>query len=49
MIFCLLILQLEDGVVVLLLKTIKEDGLEISTKGIQKPATIDEYVQAWHN
>jgi hypothetical protein len=49
MILCSLILQLEDGAVDLFLKTIKEDCLEISTKGIQKHRTVDEYVQTWHN
>ena len=49
MILCSLILQLEDGSVVLYLKTIKEDGLEIITAGIQKSRTVDEFVQAWHN
>jgi hypothetical protein len=33
----------------LYLKTIKEDGLEIITAGIQKPRTVDEFVQAWRN
>jgi hypothetical protein len=49
MILCSLILQLEDGSVVLYLKTIEEDGLEIITAGIQKPRTVDEFVQAWRN
>jgi hypothetical protein len=44
-----MILQLEEGAVQMLAKTIEEDGLEICTKGIQKPRTIDEYVQAWRN
>ena len=30
-------------------KTIEEDGLEICTKGMHKPRTVDEYVQAWRN
>jgi hypothetical protein len=42
-------LQLEEGAVQMLTKTIEEDGLEICTEGIQKPRTIDEYVQAWRN
>jgi hypothetical protein len=29
------------------LKTVNEDGLEISTQGIVKPWTVDKYVQAW--
>jgi hypothetical protein len=49
MILCSLILQLQDGSVVLYLKTIDEDGLEIITAGIQKPRTVDEFVQAWRN
>jgi hypothetical protein len=28
-------------------KTIKEEGLEICTEGMQKHRTVDEYVQAW--
>ena len=44
-----LIMQLEEGVVQMLMKTIEEDGLEICTEGIQKPRTVDEYVQAWRN
>jgi hypothetical protein len=42
-------LQLEEGIVQLLAKTIEEDGLEICSEGVQKPRTIDEYVQAWRN
>jgi hypothetical protein len=42
-----MILQLKDGAVALLSKAIEEDGLEICTEGMQKPRTIDEYVQAW--
>jgi hypothetical protein len=44
-----MILQLEEGAVQMLAKTIEEDGLEISTEGMQKPRTLDEYVQAWCN
>jgi hypothetical protein len=33
-------------VLLIFLKTIKEDGLKISTEGIHKPRKIDEYVQA---
>jgi hypothetical protein len=33
----------------LYLKSIEEDGLEIITTGIQKPRTVDEFVQAWRN
>jgi hypothetical protein len=31
----------------MLLKTIKEDGLENCIEGMQKPGIVDEYVQAW--
>jgi hypothetical protein len=44
MCFCSLILQLEDGTVVLFLKIVDEDGLEISTPSNQKPQMVDEYV-----
>jgi hypothetical protein len=44
-----MILQLEDGVVQMLAKTIKEDGLEICSEGMQKPRSLDEYIQAWRN
>ena len=46
---CTFLLQLEDGIVDLLAKAIDEDGLEMCIESIQKPRTIDEYVQAWHN
>ena len=42
-------LQLEDGTVVMFLKTIDEDGLEISTPCNEKPWMVDEYKQAWSN
>ena len=42
-------MQLEEGTVQMLAKTIEKDGLEICTDGMHKPRTIDEYVQAWHN
>jgi hypothetical protein len=44
-----MILQLEEGAVQMLAKTIEEDGLEICTEGMLKPRTLDEYVQAWRN
>ena len=44
-----LFMQLEEGAVQMLAKTIQEDGLEICTEGMQKPRTVDEYVQAWRN
>ena len=30
-------------------KTIKEDSLEINMEVVDKPNTIDKYIQAWHN
>jgi hypothetical protein len=42
-------LQLEEGAVDLFSKTVKEDGLEIDMEVVDKPKTIDKYVQAWHN
>jgi hypothetical protein len=45
-----MILQLEEGAVQMLVKTIEENGLEICTEeGMQKPRSLDEYVQAWRN
>jgi hypothetical protein len=41
-----MILQLQDGAVVLLTKAIEEEGLDICTEGMQKHRTIDEYVEA---
>ena len=49
MILCSLILQQEDGSVVLYLKTIEEDDLEIITAGIQKPRIVDEFIEASRN
>jgi hypothetical protein len=43
------ILQLEEGNVDLFSKTVKEDDLEIDMQVVDKPKTIDKYVQAWHN
>jgi hypothetical protein len=40
---------LEEGVVDLFSKTIKEDNLEIDMEVVDKPKTIDKYVQVWHN
>jgi hypothetical protein len=40
---------LEEGVVDLFSKTVKDDGLEIDMEVVDKPKTIDKYVQAWHN
>ena len=39
-------LQLEDGIVDLLQKIVKDNGLEIDMQVIEKPRTMDEYVQA---
>jgi hypothetical protein len=39
------LLQLEEGVVGLFSKTVKDDGLAIA----QKPKSISLYIQAWHN
>jgi hypothetical protein len=36
--------QLEEGVVDLFSKTVKEDGLEIDMQVVEKPKTIDKYV-----
>jgi hypothetical protein len=36
--------QLEEGVVDLFSKTVKEDGLEIDMQVVDKPKTIDKYV-----
>jgi hypothetical protein len=40
---------LEEGVANLFSKTVKEDSLEIDMEVVDKPKTIDKYVQAWHN
>jgi hypothetical protein len=40
---------LEEGAVDLFSKTVKEDNLEIDMEVVDKPKTIDKYVQAWHN
>jgi hypothetical protein len=42
-------LQLEDGVVELFSKAVKEDGLLIDMEVPEKPKTIDVYIQGWHN
>ena len=38
------ILQLEDDVVDLFSKTIKEDSLEVDMEVVDKPKTIDKYI-----
>jgi hypothetical protein len=43
------LLQLEESAVDLFSKSVKEDGLEIDMDVVEKPKTIDVYVQAWHN
>jgi hypothetical protein len=40
---------LEEGAGDLFSKTVKEDSLEIDMEVVDKPKTIDKYVQAWHN
>jgi hypothetical protein len=42
-------LQLEEGSVDLFSKSVKEDNLEIDMDGVEKPMTIDVYIQAWQN
>jgi hypothetical protein len=37
-------LQLEEGVVDLFSKIVKEDGLEIDMQVVGKPKTIDKYI-----
>jgi hypothetical protein len=39
-----MILQLEEGAVQMLTKTIEEGGLEICTEGMQKHRIVDESV-----
>jgi hypothetical protein len=41
--------QLDDGVVDLFSNTVKEDGLLIDMEVLEKPRTLDVYVQGWHN
>jgi hypothetical protein len=43
------ILQLEEGSIDVFSKNVKEDNLEIDMDVVEKPKTIDVYVQAWHN
>jgi hypothetical protein len=43
------LLQLEEGVVDLFAKTVKDDGLGIDLDVAQKPRSISLYIQAWHN
>jgi hypothetical protein len=42
-------LQLEEGVVDLFSKIVKDDGLAIDLDVAQKPRSISLYIQAWHN
>jgi hypothetical protein len=42
-------LQLDEGVVDLYSKSVKDDGLEIDMQVVVKLKTMDEYVQAWRN
>jgi hypothetical protein len=41
------LLQLEEGVVDLFSKTVKDDGLAIDLDVAQKPRFISLYIQAW--
>jgi hypothetical protein len=43
------LLQLEEGVVDLFSKTVKDDGLAIDLDVAQKPKSITLNIQAWHN
>jgi hypothetical protein len=43
------LLQLEEGAVDLFLKSVKDDGLAIDMDVAQKPRSISQYIQAWHN
>jgi hypothetical protein len=43
------LLQLEEGIVDLFSKIVKDDGLAIDLDVAQKPRSVDLYVQAWHN
>jgi hypothetical protein len=43
------LLQLEEFVVDLFSKTVKDDGLEIDIQVVEKSKTINDYIQAWHN
>jgi hypothetical protein len=43
------LLQLEEVVVDLFSKTVKDDGLAIDLDVAQKPRSISLYIQAWHN
>ena len=43
------ILQLEAGSIDLFSKSVKEENLEIDMDVVEKPKTIDMYIQAWHN
>ena len=43
------LLQLEDGAVDLFSNTIKDDGLLIDMEVLEKPRTLDIYLQGWHN
>jgi hypothetical protein len=43
------ILHLEESAIDLISKSVKEDVLDIDMDVVEKPRTIDVYVQAWHN
>jgi hypothetical protein len=40
------LLQLEEGVVDMFSKSVKEDGLAIDMDVVQKPRSISQYIQA---
>ena len=43
------LLQLEESAVDLFMKTVKDDSLAIDLDVAQKPRSISQYIQAWHN
>ena len=43
------LLQLEESVVDLFTKTVKDASLAIDLDVAQKPRSISQYIQAWHN
>ena len=42
-------MQLEEAAISLFLKTVKDDGLLIDLDVAQKPRSISQYIQAWHD
>ena len=43
------LLQLEESVVDLFSKTVKDNSLAIDLDVAQKPRSLSQYIQAWHN